>query len=468
MRSLRDLAAAAVPPNHWSRLPQDIALNLVFPHAALVNPDAALTLVTAATDTLEVPLNSALDVPAALATARHLRRFVVAGPCAQEWAALLPDTLEELVLSDVDPVSPATLAELAGRLRQLRVLSLRSARRVMWTATAFASPHMESLCLRGLSASAAVLCALFETLPRLVDVDLSEVVTVTDAVIDVLVRRHPALAALSLEGCVRVTDASVRALGTLRGLVFLCVADTPRVRHLEALPASLQHLQVSYKFPPALVALPHLVSLICSFNRTLDATYFSASAEEPLSLRTLGLVGCVALDDHAVAIIAQRCAATLDTLNVSRCPLLTNAAIASLAACSHLRELGIGDLPLLTDVAPLATCGQLRTLVVGGCPVTDLGAVVRACAHLEVLHAGSTALTDASLVALFGAHAPPSLERLDLSDCHVGADTARVILRACHCLKSLNMEMLGNTDQRKAVQMFLSLLRPRTHNHRAL
>ncbi len=168
-------------------------------------------------------------------------------------------------------------------------------------------------------------------------------------------------------------------------------------------------------------------------------------------LTSAGLSGCAALDDAAIERVALLFP-LLHTVNVSRCPLLTNASVVSLSRCAHLQELALFDNALVSDIAPLAAgCRELRVLLVGGCVLlADVGCVLRACPLLTVLHAaGCALLADAVLVPLFAAVSPPRLARLDLSDCkHVGAASARAICGACPALASLNLEVLRATPER--------------------
>lgn len=168
-------------------------------------------------------------------------------------------------------------------------------------------------------------------------------------------------------------------------------------------------------------------------------------------MSTSGLSGCVELDDVAIDRVVRLCP-QLHTLNVSRCPLLTNAAVQSLGRCALLLELALFGNVRVSDVSPLAAgCPELRVLLVGGCVLlADVGCVVRACPSLTVLHAaGCALLTDSVLVALFEAVRPARLARLDLSDCkHAGELSARAICQACPALRSLNMEVLRAAPER--------------------
>ncbi len=121
------------------------------------------------------------------------------------------------------------------------------------------------------------------------DVDLSGCGNVTNAALIGLLASAPHLHALSIDGCVKVTDAFVATLRDNNTLAYLSIAELPRVRHIEGLlPRSLVHLQTTSMVPPpALASLPHLQSLIASFNRHVTGDYFAAGVPGS-ALTTLG------------------------------------------------------------------------------------------------------------------------------------------------------------------------------------
>lgn len=463
MKSLQDLACDALLRSHeatdWSVLPSQLVLDL-FPRIAEADAVAALAMCGPHTEDLVLTEQTRFDgaeLKALVQRCVSLKRF--RGPGARmndEVLDVLPHTLEAFVVDGVSLqfVTGAAITRLLARLPALRRFHVRSiGGKFPLTFDGLATTHLTALSLRGCAPSEATLVALLRAAPRLVEVDLAGVGSVSNPVLATLLEVSGAtLEALSIESCVKVTDHFIVALSGARqcALRYLNIADVPRIRHLEGLlPRTLVSLECSsHVNPPSLPSLPALESLICSFNKHVGPQYWNCDHDH---LLTLGLSGCASIDDIALQLIAQH-SPHLQTLNVSRCHLITNVGVQSIASCTHLRELSLVDDANVQDISCLAQLRDLRVLLLGGCTlVSDLGPVLRACTQLTVLHAASCNLDDNGIVALLTNYFPPALERLDLSDCKkLGAAAARAICRSCRKLRSLNLYLLQNSGQRMA------------------
>lgn len=352
-------------------------------------------------------------------------------------------------------VTPAALLRLLARAGQLKSFQIRSVSKFPFSFDVLASSHLSVLSLRGCAPTEATLLAFVGASRNMLEVDFGGVHSVTNRVLDLLLDSSPALEALSVENCVKVTDHFIAGLPKRHlQLRYLNIADVPRIRLLEGLlPPTLVSLECSsHVAPPSLPSLPELQSLICSFNKHVGAQYWNGHHH----LLTLGLSGCALIDDIALRLIALN-SPHLQTLNVSRCRLVTDVGLQSVATCTNLRELSLVDDLLIHDLTCLAQLTELRVLLIGGCVlVSDLSPVLRNCRHLAVLHAASCNVDDVGMQALFAGNCfPPQLERFDLSDCKkIGAPGARAICSACPKLRSLSVDMLQNTQDRQvALQM---------------
>lgn len=262
--------------------------------------------------------------------------------------------------------------------------------------------------VRGVSTSGdpAVACALLPRFPELETLWLANS-DAADSDLIVLAELRQ-LRGLSLRCCTRVTDRTVRVIGSLTRLESLDLSETAVTDEGLAALGALSELRtldlaqtaVTDSGLRALARLPKLERLqLCGTRVT--GSGFDAFAELP-QLRELGL-GSSAVEDSALAHVAR---------------------------CSRLEELFLGDNHALSDggLAQLAACRGLRVLDLSGTRATSAGiALVRGMGRLAKVDLSSTAVDDAVLDCL---RTLPALAVANLDDTRVTYGGLAAFLRA--------------------------------------
>ncbi|PCH40803.1 RNI-like protein [Wolfiporia cocos MD-104 SS10] len=193
-----------------------------------------------------------------------------------------------------------------------------------------------------------------------------------------------------------------------------------------------------------------------SWLETLPPLLFSPGRKFA-NLRTLDVSWCPLLTDAAIAGTVAY-APRLYHVNLSGCPLLTDAAASAIAQLEyHLDQVGLSFLGNLTDrgVATIVkACDQLRIVDVSYCPhLTDLSLLELATLPLQRLSlSGVPQLTDNAL--LFLAERAGTLMRLELDRCrHISLSAIHVLLRRAPNLSHLNVTAVSSM-RRVGVERF--------------
>ena len=310
----------------------------------------------------------------------------------------------------------------------------------------------------------AGMVALVSGCPSLTDVDFSGCNEVTVQGIGALAAAAPALARLALCGLPGLTDAGLDMVATLQHLIAIELADCPRLSpaglaklaggcpQLRSVSLARSRRAVSKEalgavatgctelvrvdlaschvddaglaaFAGAGTASAGLVEANLSGNAQLgDAGLLALTARGCPNLRVLNLSGCKLVTDVAVAAVAAQCAQITD-LSLVGCRHLTDAALGSIAAgLPGLTALALTNCAKLTDNGTgvlLAGCRLLVSLRLRGC--NKLGDPTAAC------------------IATFGKH----IQHLDVSATHGGGRLTDLGLKAvarCPLLVSLRLD----------------------------
>ena len=258
---------------------------------------------------------------------------------------------------------------------------------------------------------------------------------------------HPCanLHTLRLTGCYRLSTSALVQLAEARGVTLrvLQLSGNSQLKE-EAIEAVGTHCG------------DHLEVL-----QLEDCAQLPAEAVAPLGrlrkLHTLSLSGLCLLDDAAVAAAVAGSAASLESVELRGCSLLTDAAALGVArSCVKLRELNLSGCELVTDEAIVelarSTYG-LHALHLKRC-VQLSDAAVQAVAEggrgtLRTLSLNNVpALSDLSLQALASSCAT-SLEEIDISWCRgVTDDGVGLLADSCPHLRSLTLWGCSQLTQR--------------------
>jgi Leucine Rich repeat len=271
-------------------------------------------------------------------------------------------------------------------------------------------------------------------LPKLVELQLSTAVQLTDAGVAAVAEHCPQIRTLKIAGNHAITD---RAVGALRSC-----------RSLEMLDLSFCSL-LTDAAAKDLAALPALTTLSVARWNVTDAfvqdLLCGGGGGGGKALKDLNLAGCAAISDGALDHISVHAAERMEALHLRQCRRVSDAGLELLVrSCTALRELDIscndnitadavgllgemGSLRVLkasqmsnvsdAAVARLAAAGQLTSVRLSWCPLlTDAAAdSLAGCRSLtEVNLSGVKLLTDAGVYALASL---PALKRVKLTYC---------------------------------------------------
>ncbi|XP_075851840.1 uncharacterized protein LOC105858991 isoform X3 [Microcebus murinus] len=265
--------------------------------------------------------------------------------------------------------------------------------------------------------------------PGLTSLDLSGCSELTDGALLAVSRGLQRLRRLSLGKLQRLTDAGCKALGGLRELQSLDMAECCMVSGREL----AQALRSVHGAP---LRLESLSLAFCSSLK--DASVLSVILALGPSLRVLDLSSCVTLTNGTVQAI---------------CTYLTHLSVLRLAWCKELRDwglLGLGEPSEERAQRPqVLQFPQLRQLSLSLLPaLTDMGlvAVARGCPSLERL-----ALSHCSCLSDEGwaqaASSWPRLQHLNLSSCsQLTEQTLDTIGQACKQLRVLDVAMCSGIN----------------------
>ena len=300
----------------------------------------------------------------------------------------------------------------------------------------------------------------------------------TEDIMELLLTHNPALCAVNVSDCSRVTDHMLGLLGRLvPSLSYLdvsyCTAITDDGLALLALPSdesALQdtrdaHADISGRLIPAdetRAALPlrqlvlaqcHLITdrglflLLprCTALARLDLGYCRGLTDEGLheatrqcsQLTHLALTNCFELSESGLYAIATRCPSLLE-LDVFNCSqLVTDGSVAALASgCPLLQSLNMYNCKQVSD--------------------TGLGVLAQHCVHLKQLNISSCVLITDSGLGTLSQHCR-QLYSLDLSYCNKitnrGVDELR---RNCSLLKSMNVFKCQNVRNLDLMALYTS------------
>eukprot|EP00899_Mesostigma_viride_P000758 jgi/Mesvir1/10683/Mv13774-RA.1 len=348
------------------------------------------------------------------------------------------------------PTADETLAQLAPRCRQLRVLNLRGC-------TGVGDP--------GLLAVAA-------SCRELMRLDVGECRHVTDAGISAiaagcqLLERLDVRRAWSVGGRGRV-DAGGADLVTDASLLAVAV-HCPRMRHLGlrgtgvtsdgivAIAQGCHHLRsldvgrCRGVMDAAIIAITENCPLIEHVEHFATGVTYEGVGALLYHASRLTRLSMVRPDYRAIRLGADSCRRLRSLCMVGSC--LTDAALSSLASrCSSLRTLEFAECEVIDDclAAFAAHCPQLETLALWGCRAhvhEGMMAVAASCPQLRTfrLRNSKGVVTDATLAA-FLRHCP-SLHTLDLGDSDMGVETLRAAGRYGKSLRFLTPS-LGRSGQ---------------------
>jgi Leucine Rich repeat len=285
-------------------------------------------------------------------------------------------------------------------------------------------------------------------LPNLVCLHLSTAVNLTDAGAMVLAEFCPQLRRLKINGSHTVTDLAVRALSSLRGLETLdlsfCTLLTDASGGFLANYSALTELHVKQwtSITDGFVrdlfanrASQGLVELSLSGCSNLsDSSLTAIVAAIGEHLQVLRINRCRRISDAGIALLAAQCV-NLQELDIGYNDTLTSEGVGLLENMPKLQALRATNVPNTTDaaVARLATAGLLTVVELSWCPLlSDASAEALAnCQGLQDVNLnGVKLLTDVGVGALA---ALPALETLKLMYCvEVGDESARALAGAAN------------------------------------
>ncbi|MBZ3891026.1 Leucine-rich repeat-containing protein 29 [Sciurus carolinensis] len=331
--------------------------------------------------------------------------------------------------------------ERAGKLRALDLSGTGLPPEALQSLGQVAGLQLQELSLhscRDLSTEAVV--TLCRQQPGLTSLDLSGCSELTDGALLAVSRGLQHLQHLSLGKLQRLTDAGCTALGGLRELQSLdmaeCCLDASVLSLIPALGPSLRVLDLS-----SCVALSNqTLQAICTYHTHLSVLRLAWCKE----LCDWGLLGLEEssektalypqlhpeLEHHASgsedaspmpqgpSLLTLQ---ALQELDLTACSKLTDASLAKVLQFPQLRQLSLSLLPALTDVGLVA--------VARGCPSLE---------HLVLSHCSH--LTDEGWAQAAGSW--PRLQHLNLSNCsQLTEQTLDTIRQACKQIRVLDVAM---------------------------
>ncbi|XP_047383807.1 F-box/LRR-repeat protein 2-like isoform X4 [Sciurus carolinensis] len=315
--------------------------------------------------------------------------------------------------------------ERAGKLRALDLSGTGLPPEALQSLGQVAGLQLQELSLhscRDLSTEAVV--TLCRQQPGLTSLDLSGCSELTDGALLAVSRGLQHLQHLSLGKLQRLTDAGCTALGGLRELQSLDMAECCLVSGREL----AQALGSVHGAPPPLTSLR---LAYCSSLK--DASVLSLIPALGPSLRVLDLSSCVALSNQTLQAI---------------CTYHTHLSVLRLAWCKELCDWGLLGLEESSEKTALypqvLQFPQLRQLSLSLLPaLTDVGlvAVARGCPSLEHLVLSHCShLTDEGWAQAAGSW--PRLQHLNLSNCsQLTEQTLDTIRQACKQIRVLDVAM---------------------------
>ncbi|RCV36889.1 hypothetical protein SETIT_8G017600v2 [Setaria italica] len=278
---------------------------------------------------------------------------------------------------------------------------------------------------------AAGLAALATACPDLAELDLSNGVDLGDTAAAEVARMRR-LQRLSLSRCKALTDM---------GLGCVAVGCT-----------DLRDLSLKWCLGVTDLGL-HLLALKCKNLTTLDLSYTMITKESFLAimklpdLQVLTLVGCIGIDDDALASLEKECSKSLQVLDMSHCQNITDVTpcmLRSLQKISKLRTLKLEGCKFMADglKAIGSSCVSIRELSLSKCSgVTDteLSFAVSKLKNLQKLDITCCRnITDVSVAAITGSCT--SLISLRMESCsHVSSGALQLIGKHCSHLEELDL-----------------------------
>lgn len=213
---------------------------------------------------------------------------------------------------------------------------------------------------------------------------------ITDQSLHELALHCPLLETIQLYGCRRITNHGLLSLQRLsRTLVFVSVSECLQINdqgllYLLAGASKLNKLCLTHSEPTAKItdATIDYIGLHSAVVRSLlltNLTGISSVALQKMVLRCgcltwLDVSGCSgAVDDAFVKTLAENCP-LLETIEMNRCPLLTDRALVSLGngQCAVLSEIAVQfggpQLTLSGVLAVLTGCRRINKINLTGCP----------------------------------------------------------------------------------------------------
>nr|CAB3488843.1 unnamed protein product [Digitaria exilis] len=282
---------------------------------------------------------------------------------------------------------------------------------------------------------AAGIAALARACPGLADLDLSNGVHLGDAAAAEVARMRK-LQRLSLSRCKQVTDM---------GLGCVAVGCT-----------DLRDLSLKWCIGITDLGL-NLLALKCTKLTSLDLSYTMITKESLLSiiklpnLQVLTLVGCIGIDDDALASLEKEYSKSLQVLDMSHCQNVTDVGVSSIVkSIPNLLELNLSYCCPVTPsmVRSLQKVSKLQTLKLEGCKfmADGLKAIGSSCVSIRELSLSkSTGVTDSELS--FAVSKLKNLLKLDITCCRNITDVSVAsITRSCTSLVSLRMESCSHVS----------------------
>jgi hypothetical protein len=255
--------------------------------------------------------------------------------------------------------------------------------------------------------------------PKLQELDLAYSPEINDELLRQALPGLSHLESVNLEGCEKLTDASLQVIANLPSLRFLVLrkcrgigASNLMLLHLfEKLEGSIESLDVGWcgsvqqqQYEDGVTQFPRLNSLkhLCASVHVLENQCLRSLGSALPALTELSLRGCT-LDRRALWVILRNF------------PLL---AVLDVSSCHHVNELPPGNYP------------HLRSLILAKCPSLRDRAFSRICAHPDDMEGENVG----NLTLL------PNIMNLNLANCKVGDG----ILPAISRLKTLTAVSLAD------------------------
>ncbi|KAH7291650.1 hypothetical protein KP509_29G026300 [Ceratopteris richardii] len=279
------------------------------------------------------------------------------------------------------------------------------------------------------------LISLTEACSSLIRLDLSRCVQVRDDDI-MAISRISTLESLMLNGCTEVSDAGLVLLAfncrNLRSVSLKwCVGITDNaVLAIAAYCLKLEELDVSYT-----EITNASISAVCKLE----------------SLWKLNLAACSRVDDQALRSL-KSASRSLQTLDISRCPVITYEGVMELANGGlPLRSLMMSYCHIVVDpmLQSFGKFKNLRTVRFDACDMStvELGLIGKYCMNLEELSLSKCkGIRDSGLsAAVMGC---PNLKSIDLTACREITDiTLSSIAYSCKGLVNLKLESCNNFSE---------------------